>query len=86
MKNTAKTFFYNALFIAVCLGIFLILYRAPPETTSFYPKDNDHLPYWNMKKKEAEKHCAQCHSEHGIAPLSENHPPPYRCLFCHKRV
>lgn len=36
-------------------------------------------------KKEADKLCAQCHSQDGELPLPENHPDPYRCLFCHKR-
>ena len=35
--------------------------------------------------KEAEKFCGECHSDDGISPLSEQHPPKYRCLFCHKR-
>ena len=36
-------------------------------------------------KKEADKLCAQCHNQGGDSPLPENHPDPYRCLFCHKR-
>jgi hypothetical protein len=39
-----------------------------------------------MKKKEAEKQCDQCHSSEGVAPLPDDHPPKYRCLFCHKRT
>jgi hypothetical protein len=38
-----------------------------------------------MDKKEAEKFCEECHSPEGVAPLPEDHPPKYRCLFCHKR-
>jgi hypothetical protein len=40
----------------------------------------------NMGKKEAEKFCAECHAPDKVAPLPEDHPPKYRCLFCHKRV
>jgi hypothetical protein len=38
-----------------------------------------------MDKKAAEKFCEECHNPEGVAPLPENHPPKYRCLFCHKR-
>jgi hypothetical protein len=38
-----------------------------------------------MDKKEAEKFCEECHSPEGVSPLPKDHPPKYRCLFCHKR-
>jgi hypothetical protein len=27
--------------------------------------------------------CITCHAD-GALPLSEGHPPKYRCMFCHK--
>ncbi len=83
--NTTKRYLLNGLFALTCLGLFLFLYKAPPETTPHYPQDDTHLPYYSLKKKEAEKHCGECHSVEGTSPLPENHPPPHRCLFCHKR-
>ena len=84
-KNPFVLFIYNLVFVAVCAAIFLFLWNAPPETTAHVPTDEDHAAFVHMKKKEAEKHCGKCHSPEGVAPLPENHPPKYRCLFCHKR-
>ena len=86
MQKTKKTFMYNILFVAVCAGLFLVLWNAPPETTAHLPNDEDHAQFMHMKKKEAEKHCSKCHAQDAVAPLSKNHPPKYRCLFCHKRI
>ncbi len=78
---------YNLLFVAVCVGIFLFLWNAPPETTHHLPHDATHKPYIEMDKKEAEKHCGECHGDGaGKKPLPKDHPPTYRCLFCHKRT
>lgn len=76
----------NILFIALCLGILFFLLRAPEETTSHLPKDENHLQFHQIKsKKEAEKYCVNCHAPEEMAPLSATHPPQNRCLFCHKR-
>lgn len=90
--NTAKQpskrkniLIYNLIFIVVCGGLFLFLWRAPEETTKHLPNDENHATFMKMDKKEAEKFCEECHSPDGIAPLPEDHPPKYRCLFCHKR-
>jgi len=85
MQTKKKNLYYNILFIVVCAAIFIFLYLAPPETTSPLPADEQHGPFRTMNKKEAEKQCDQCHAEGGEAPLSPEHPPKYRCLFCHKR-
>ncbi|HHL35449.1 MAG TPA: hypothetical protein ENJ30_13905 [Desulfobulbaceae bacterium] len=84
-KNKTTIFIANILFVAVCAGLFYFLWSAPPETTAHLPNDDNHAPFLHMKKKEAEKHCKKCHSPKGIAPLPADHPPKYRCLFCHKR-
>ena len=76
---------YNLLFVVVCGGLFLFLWRAPEETTKFLPNDEDHATFMKMDKKAAEKFCNDCHLPDGVAPLPEDHPPKYRCLFCHKR-
>ncbi len=85
MQKSKKTIVYNILFLAICAGLFLFLWNAPPETTAHLPNDEDHERFMPMKKKEAEKYCGECHAEDGVAPLPEDHPPKYRCLFCHKR-
>jgi hypothetical protein len=86
-KKKKNILLYNLLFIAVCAGIFLFLWNAPKETTAHLPHDEQHNQYIKMDKKEAEKHCGECHGEGaGKMPLPKEHPPTYRCLFCHKRT
>lgn len=84
-RSRGKLILLNLLFLGFCGGILLFLLRAPAETTAHLPRDEDHLAYFAMGKKEAEKHCEKCHSPEGTAPLPVDHPPKYRCLFCHKR-
>lgn len=85
MDSKKKILVYNSLFIIFCVGLFLFLWTAPPETTAHLPHDEKHEKFMDMKKKEAEKFCLECHGEAGVSPLPEDHPPKYRCLFCHKR-
>ena len=80
-----KTLLYNLIFLGACAGIFLFLWNAPEETTTYLPKNENHARFMKMDKKEAEKFCGECHSPDGEKPLSKDHPPKYRCLFCHKR-
>ncbi|MBW1637087.1 MAG: hypothetical protein JRJ68_12530 [Deltaproteobacteria bacterium] len=81
-----KLWVMNAVFAAVCVAILIFLLNAPEETTSPLPKDKIHSRFYEIKgKKEAEKFCLKCHDIGMDAPLSEDHPPKYRCLFCHKR-
>ena len=76
----------NVAFVILCAALLLFLYMAPEETTSPLPEDEVHLKFHQIKsKKEAEKLCAACHGENGEMPLPDDHPDPYRCLFCHKR-
>jgi len=84
--NNKKTLVANIVFVAICGALFWVLWSAPPETTAHLPHDDDHERFFAMKKKEAEKHCEKCHNPDGDAPLPEDHPPKYRCLFCHKRT
>ena len=81
-----KTKLFNLLFLATCGGIFLFLWLAPAETTPKLPHDEKHTTFFDMQKKEAEKHCEACHNPDGVSPLPDAHPPKYRCLFCHKRT
>lgn len=86
-KNSKKKlWFMNSVFVLICGGILVFLLRAPEETTSALPKDEDHINLHTIQgKKEAEKYCGECHDVDKIAPLPDGHPPKYRCLFCHKR-
>ncbi|NOX79648.1 MAG: hypothetical protein GXP57_00880 [Deltaproteobacteria bacterium] len=85
MSNSKKTWIYNLIFVAVCGGLFLFLWNAPPETTAKLPHDKDHERFMNMGKKAAEQFCDDCHGKGKIYPLPKDHPPKYRCLFCHKQ-
>lgn len=76
----------NAAFVALCIAILVFLLRAPKETTSPLPHDEIHGRFYAMEgKKEAERFCLDCHGPDREAPLPADHPPKYRCLFCHKR-
>ncbi len=75
---------YNLAFLAFCTGLLLFLWNAPPETTIKLPNDEIHARFHHMKKRDAEAFCIKCHNPKGTAPLPKNHPPKYRCLFCHK--
>jgi len=80
-----KTLLFNLLFLGGCLAILIFLLKAPPETTVKLPINENHQQFQAMEKKEAEKHCETCHFPEGAMPLPDNHPPKYRCLFCHKK-
>ncbi len=81
-----KTMIYNVLFLAVCAGLFLFLWNAPPETTKKLPVDEIHRQFHGMDKKRAEQFCEKCHNPDAEVPLPKKHPPKYRCLLCHKQV
>mgnify|MGYP000204871773 CR=1 FL=1 len=85
-RRKTKIWFMNAGFILICGAILVFLLNAPEETTSALPTDEDHIKLHSIAgKKEAEKYCSSCHDTGKDAPLPEEHPPKYRCLFCHKR-
>jgi len=77
----------DLLFILGGVIIILIFLAAPPETTVYLPYDDEHKEFSAILRKEGkkatEKFCDECHNPEDM-PLSENHPPKYRCLFCHK--
>ena len=85
MTTKAKHILYNLLFVVGCAAVLLFLLHAPPETTAHLPHDQNHARFLAMNKKEAEKSCESCHALGKQAPLPANHPPKYRCLFCHKQ-
>ena len=80
-----RNYLYHAAFLVVVVGLFIFLWNAPPETTAKLPHDEIHSRFYPMPKKQAEKECENCHYAEGEAPLPEDHPPKYRCLFCHKK-
>ena len=82
MKNE---FIYNIGFVVLSLIIIIILWNAPPESTKKVPFDDNHKAFYSMSRKEAERHCGECHGKAAGMPLPKKHPPKYRCLFCHKR-
>jgi len=86
MTKSTKRLLANVIFVAICGGILYFLLAAPPETTKPLPHDENHERFMTMKKKEAEKFCENCHGADRQKPLPQNHPPKFRCLFCHKRL
>lgn len=54
--------------------------NAPGPDASFMKK-----MFFKPAKKDAEKLCEPCHQQNNIK-LPPNHPPKYRCLFCHKLI
>jgi hypothetical protein len=85
-EQKKKTLLYNIIFIVVGGALLLFLLRAPEENTARIPYDDNHQRFYSMGKKEAEKFCESCHNQTAEAPLPVDHPPKYRCLFCHKKV
>ncbi len=81
-----NTLLYNIIFVVVGGALLLFLLRAPEESTARMPYNDDHERFYSMAKKEAEKFCESCHNPEGDVPLAPDHPPKYRCLFCHKKV
>lgn len=85
-KSRKPLWLLNTVFILLCLAILLFLWLAPKESTAPLPVDEVHQPFHAISnKKEAERTCLDCHGQSQVAPLPATHPPPYRCLFCHKR-
>jgi hypothetical protein len=71
--------------IVVIIGIFIAI--SGEEKTSKVPYDDIHGKFYDIVKvegkKATEKFCKECHNPDNIA-LPAGHPPPFRCLFCHK--
>jgi hypothetical protein len=71
--------------VAVVFGIFFAI--SGEEKTTRVPHDEIHAKFFEMVnlegKKETEKFCKECHNPQNLS-LPEGHPPPFRCLFCHK--
>ncbi len=42
MDKKKKIMVYNGLFIIFCVGLFLFLWSAPPETTARLPNNENH--------------------------------------------
>jgi len=77
---------FVGLVVVVLLVFWLI---SGEEKTTRVPFDEIHGPLYpvvaEQGKKAAEKFCKECHTpEHNALP--DNHPPPFRCLFCHKLI
>jgi len=75
------------ILLAIGGVILLVLWLAPEETTKRIPDDATHHRFHEIVKlegkKAAEKFCEECHNESGV-PFPKDHPPKFRCLFCHK--
>jgi len=76
-----------AFIILISLVVLCLWLLTTEQTTLRIPPDDDHREllqiYRAGGKKAAERECRTCHGDDGI-PLSELHPPKYRCMFCHK--
>ena len=71
--------------IVVILAVFFAI--SGSIKTHRVPFDDNHRRFYdivrNDGKKAAEKFCGECHNEKGV-PFPKDHPPKFRCLFCHK--
>lgn len=79
----------DILLLVGALAIVIFLWMAPEESTSPVPKDEIHRRFYALVKadgkKAAEKFCQDCHNEEQVT-FPEDHPPKFRCLFCHKAI
>ena len=79
----------DVIVLAAVLVVLLILWAAPDEDFIYVPYDDSHEECVTVLRTEgkraADKYCEECHNPDDL-PLSEEHPPKYRCLFCHKRA
>ncbi|HEU0265616.1 MAG TPA: cytochrome C [Geobacterales bacterium] len=87
LNITKKDWIFLGGAIAIIVAFILI---SGQEKTKRVPYDDLHRPFYTLfeqtkDKKETEKECGSCHNE-TVRPLPPNHPPKYRCLFCHKLV
>ena len=85
-----KKWRYHVLFVAVCLGVFLVLRAAPPVKTPRLPADAAH------EHRKDYPRCPSCHGPDSSAPMpgtgSHTHLSPdgslrgnyQKCYFCHK--
>jgi cytochrome c553 len=80
-----STLLANIAFLVMSAAILTFLLKAPEKTTTSLPHNDDHNRFFGMKKKAAGKLCVECHAPDAIVPLPADHPPKYRCLFCHRR-
>lgn len=84
MKKERKR---DLLVLAIGVAIVAFLWIAPEETTHRVPTDETHQPYYDIANKDgrkaAEKHCEECHNDQDVV-FPKDHPPKFRCLFCHK--
>jgi len=75
------------ILLGIVAVIVAVLWAAPDESTKRIPDNDTHHRFFAIVakdgKKAAEKFCSECHNEDGI-PFPANHPPKFRCLFCHK--
>ncbi len=78
----------DIVFIMLIPAVVLCLWLLTTEQTTLrIPADETHSEalqaFRDDGKKAAEKVCRTCHAA-DRQPLSEQHPPGYRCMFCHK--
>lgn len=80
----------DLIFVALVLCVFGTFFAISGKTkTKRVPLDEIHTRFYEMVrvdgKKETEKFCKDCHLAERM-PLPKDHPPPFRCLFCHKLI
>lgn len=78
----------DLLFIGLVVGVLAIFFAISGNIkTARVPYDENHARFFEIipreGKKAAEKFCVDCHNDKDI-PFPADHPPKFRCLFCHK--
>jgi hypothetical protein len=84
MKFHKRDLWFVGLVIVI-LSIFFTI--SGSIKTTRIPYDENHQRFFEIVPKEgkkaAEKFCVDCHNDQGV-PFPADHPPKFRCLFCHK--
>lgn len=79
-----RDWLFAAIVVAV-FGFFILI--SGEEKTTRIPYDDLHKEFYPIiraeGKKAGEKFCGKCHNDEQVA-FPDNHPPKFRCLFCHK--
>jgi cytochrome c553 len=76
------------LFIGLIVVILAVFFSISGKVkTTRIPIPEDHSRFFEIVakdgKKAAEKFCGECHNDQGVQ-FPKDHPPKFRCLFCHK--
>ena len=85
-RKKRKIWLLNLLFLLVGAGILFLLWLAPPASTPVIAIVVEVCRLLSGSSCAAELECLARDGPEMSNPLPKQHPPPYRCLFCHRRA